>query len=256
MSATIQGQLFKGLDRLIQRLNPTNVSAIQADGINDIIVDYIGIKKDLNTTVHTINNSTPKFSKVLDTEFIADDNTGISMSNLEFINTLYEVEKTAIGNTKLLRDEMNLMGELNTNLDKLDAKAQSEIAKLGRDMNSLPNYVETFKYNANILENVKDMIKAIQMPIDTDTIFKLWTKGTVADRKQWVTDLNKLSSLIKSQAYIEDLLTKLVLKMLLRILKIVLQNLMKLFLILKVYMLRLCLLNVKLLMLLRFTLVS
>ena len=49
------------------------------------------------------------------------------MSNLEFINTLYEVEKTAIGNTKLLRDEMNLMGELNTNLDKLDAKAQSEI---------------------------------------------------------------------------------------------------------------------------------
>ena len=98
------------------------------------------------------------------------------MSNLEFINTLYEVEKTAIGNTKLLRDEMNLMGELNTNLDKLDAKAQSEIAKLGRDMNSLPNYVETFKYNANILENVKDMIKAIQMPMDTDTIFKLWTK--------------------------------------------------------------------------------
>ena len=157
---TIQGQLFKGLDRLIQRLNPTNVSAIQADGINDIIVDYIGIKKDLNTTVHTINSSTPKFSKVLDTEFIADDNTGISMSNLEFINTLYEVEKTAIGNTKLLRDEMNLMGELNTNLDKLDAKAQSEIARLGRDMNSLPNYVETFKYNANILENVKDMIKA------------------------------------------------------------------------------------------------
>lgn len=202
---TIQGQLFKGLDRLIQRLNPTNVSAIQADGINDIIVDYIGIKKDLNTTVHTINSSTPKFSKVLDTEFIADDNTGISMSNLEFINTLYEVEKTAIGNTKLLRDEMNLMGELNTNLDKLDAKAQSEIARLGRDMNSLPNYVETFKYNANILENVKDMIKAIQMPMDTDTIFKLWTKGTVADRKQWVTDLNKLSSLIKSQAYIEDL---------------------------------------------------
>ena len=194
---TIQGQLFKGLDRLIQRLNPTNVSAIQADGINDIIVDYIGIKKDLNTTVHTINSSTPKFSKVLDTEFIADDNTGISMSNLEFINTLYEVEKTAIGNTKLLRDEMNLMGELNTNLDKLDAKAQSEIARLGRDMNSLPNYVETFKYNANILENVKDMIKAIQMPMDTDTIFKLWTKGTVADRKQWVTDLNKLSSLIK-----------------------------------------------------------
>ena len=104
------------------------------------------------------------------------------MSNLEFINTLYEVEKTAIGNTKLLRDEMNLMGELNTNLDKLDAKAQSEIARLGRDMNSLPNYVETFKYNANILENVKDMIKAIQMPMDTDTIFKLWTKGTVADR--------------------------------------------------------------------------
>lgn len=44
---TIQGQLFKGLDRLIQRLNPTNVSAIQADGINDIIVDYIGIKKIL-----------------------------------------------------------------------------------------------------------------------------------------------------------------------------------------------------------------
>ncbi len=67
------------------------------------------LKKDLNTTVHTINSSTPKFSKVLDTEFIADDNTGISMSNLEFINTLYEVEKTAIGNTKLLRDEMNLM---------------------------------------------------------------------------------------------------------------------------------------------------
>ena len=64
---------------------------------------------------------------------------------------------------------------------------------------------ETFKYNANILENVKDMIKAIQMPMDTDTIFKLWTKGTVADRKQWVIDLNKLSSLIKSQAYIEDL---------------------------------------------------
>lgn len=127
---TIQGQLFKGLDRLIQRLNPANVSAIQADGINDIIVDYIGIKKDLNTTVHTINSLTPKFSKVLDTEFIADDNTGISMSNLEFINTLYEVEKTAIGNTKLLRDEMNLMGELNTNLDKLDAKAQSEIARL------------------------------------------------------------------------------------------------------------------------------
>lgn len=30
------------------------------------------------------------------------------------------------------------------------------------------------------------MIKAIQMPMDTDTIFKLWTKGTVADRKQWV----------------------------------------------------------------------
>lgn len=44
---TIQGQLFKGLDRLIQRLNPANVSAIQADGINDIIVDYIGIKKIL-----------------------------------------------------------------------------------------------------------------------------------------------------------------------------------------------------------------
>ena len=36
---------------------------------------------------------------------------------------------------------MNLMGELNTNLDKLDAKAQSEIARLGRDMNSFPNYV-------------------------------------------------------------------------------------------------------------------
>ncbi len=70
-----------------------------------------------------------------------------------------KLKKTAIGNTKLLRDEMNLMGELNTNLDKLDAKSSSEIAKLGRDMNSLPNYVETFKYNANILENVKDMIK-------------------------------------------------------------------------------------------------
>ncbi len=35
-------------------------------------------------------------------------------------------------------------------------------------MNSLSNYVETFKYNANILENVKDMIEAIQMPMDTD----------------------------------------------------------------------------------------
>ncbi len=43
------------------------------------------------------------------------------------------------------------------------------------------------------------MIKAIQMPMDTDTIYlSFGLKGTVADRKQWVTDLNKLSSLIKS----------------------------------------------------------
>ena len=55
-------------------------------------------------------------------------------------------------------------------------KLKVKFAGLGRDMNSLSNYVETFKYNANILENVKDMIEAIQMPMDTDSIFKLWTK--------------------------------------------------------------------------------
>ena len=201
----VQGQIFKGLESLIQRLNPTNISAIQADGINDIIVDYIGIKKNATTTVHTINNTTPKFSMVLDTQFVADDNTGLGISNLEFINTLYEVEKTAIGNTKLLRDEMSIMGELNTDLEKLDARAKDEIAKLGRDMNSLPNYIDTFKYNARIFESVKDMINNIVIDLNTNSIADLWTKKTPADRKQWVTDLNKLSSLIKSQTYIEDL---------------------------------------------------
>lgn len=201
----VQGQIFKGLESLIQRLNPTNISAIQADGINDIIVDYIGIKKNATTTVHTINSTTPKFSMVLDTQFVADDNTGLGISNLEFINTLYEVEKTAIGNTKLLRDEMSIMGELNTDLEKLDARAKDEIAKLGRDMNSLPNYIDTFKYNARIFESVKDMINNIVIDLNTNTISDLWTKKTPADRKQWVTDLNKLSSLIKSQTYIEDL---------------------------------------------------
>ena len=201
----VQGQIFKGLESLIQRLNPTNISAIQADGINDIIVDYIGIKKNATTTVHTINSTIPKFSMVLDTQFVADDNTGLGISNLEFINTLYEVEKTAIGNTKLLRDEMSIMGELNTDLEKLDARAKDEIAKLGRDMNSLPNYIDTFKYNARIFESVKDMINNIVIDLNTNTISDLWTKKTPADRKQWVTDLNKLSSLIKSQTYIEDL---------------------------------------------------
>lgn len=201
----VQGQIFKGLESLIQRLNPTNISAIQADGINDIIVDYIGIKKNATTTVHTINSITPKFSMVLDTQFVADDNTGLGISNLEFINTLYEVEKTAIGNTKLLRDEMSIMGELNTDLEKLDARAKDEIAKLGRDMNSLPNYIDTFKYNARIFESVKDMINNIVIDLNTNSIADLWTKKTPADRKQWVTDLNKLSSLIKSQTYIEDL---------------------------------------------------
>lgn len=201
----VQGQIFKGLEGLIQRLNPMNISAIQADGINDIIVDYIGIKKNATTTVHTINSTTPKFSMILDTQFVADDNTGLGISNLEFINTLYEIEKTAIGNTKLLRDEMSIMGELNTDLEKLDARAKDEIAKLGRDMNSLPNYVDTFKYNARIFESVKDMINNIVIDLNTNTISDLWTKKTPADRKQWVTDLNKLSSLIKSQTYIEDL---------------------------------------------------
>lgn len=201
----VQGQIFKGLESLIQRLNPTNISTIQADGINDIIVDYIGIKRNATTTVHTINSTTPKFSMVLDTQFVADDNTGLGISNLEFINTLYEVEKTAIGNTKLLRDEMSIMGELNTDLEKLDARAKDEIAKLGRDMNSLPNYIDTFKYNAKIFESVKDMINNIVIDLNTNSISDLWTKKTPADRKQWVTDLNKLSSLIKSQTYIEDL---------------------------------------------------
>ena len=201
----VQGQIFKGLESLIQRLNPTNISAIQADGINDIIVDYIGIKRNTTTIIHTINSTTPKFSMVLDTQFVADDNTGLGISNLEFINTIYEVEKTAIGNTKLLRDEMSIMGELNTDLEKLDARAKDEIAKLGRDMNSLPNYIDTFKYNARIFESVKDMINNIVIDLNTNTISDLWTKKTPADRKQWVTDLNKLSSLIKSQTYIEDL---------------------------------------------------
>lgn len=201
----VQGQIFKGLESLIQRLNPTNISAIQADGINDIIVDYMGIKKNVNTTVHTINAPEAKFSTVLDTHFVADDNTGLNMSNLEFINTLYEVEKTAIGNTKLLRDEMFIMGELNTNLEKLEAKAANEISKLDKTLGTLSNYIDTFKYNYDILENVKDMINNISIDLSTTEIAALWSKKTAADRKQWVTDLNKLSSLIKSQTYIEDL---------------------------------------------------
>lgn len=200
-----QGKLFKALNRLIQSQNVNKVSAIQTEGANRIIVDYLGMNKDVESVVGTVKENV-KFSEIIDTQFISDtDNSGISVGDMEFVNTLYEVEKQAIGNTRLLRDEMAIMGDLTTSLEKLDNAAARKIESLSKDFNTIGDYVETFKYNKNVLDEVKNMIEKIDINLDTANIVELYKRGNSAIRRQWVNDLNKLSRLIQSQEYIDRL---------------------------------------------------
>ncbi|MBD5584361.1 MAG: hypothetical protein HDQ88_04715 [Clostridia bacterium] len=204
---TIQNGIFKGLERLNESLNPNNISAINIDGLNQVIVDYLGLKKNINSTVHTVKRSNVKFSTIIDTSFLEDNNTGRSVQSLSYMDALFEIEKTAIGNTKLLRDEMSILGDITTNLASLERKAGEQIDNLTTDPNLISRYIETLKYNSEVLDQVATMVDTVynETNLSLDNILSLFKRGKHRTRKEWLTNINKLSSLIKSQNYIDRL---------------------------------------------------
>lgn len=204
-----QRKLNEVLNGLIKSRNINEIVAVQSKSttINDMIVNFIGVNDNINSTVNTINSIDIKFSTVIDTDFIEDptDSSNLDTSTYMYMHKLFEAEKNAIINTKAFRNEINILGTNSLDLDKLVNEVKAQIENLTEDINLINNYEDTLKFNINVLNQIYDLINTINFNYTTADIVELFKPHMKREKQMFLIKLNKLNAIVKSQEYINNI---------------------------------------------------
>lgn len=196
----------RGLESLIQNHFVKHLNILDDNGYNITANNYARVKKGFNTTVNDVKNTPAKKSIVLDTSFVDTPTTVSGADTLQFMQKLFEIEKTAIGNTKMLNEELKRLNDKAfTAIDKSVKDSRKQIENLTTDFNLIDKYLTTIEYNQQVQQNVIKIVTTINFNYDTASIIKLFNKGRDYRRRQFLIDFNRLLSIVQSQKYIDEL---------------------------------------------------